>query len=115
MTSDQFAWNTEPGQRFAFLSAYWNVTEAKILIRDRPRRLHQLPVAPLSGLLEMIDLEAGKVDTADTEVPVIVIRVGRGWLPIDGWHRLARALRDGKEWVWAARLTQKEEKSVRLS
>jgi hypothetical protein len=81
---------------FQFLSYRWNVTKAQEIARDLPTG--KIGVADWARHLGIIGLDDDHLDTVDLRRPLILVRiadVGGLVLIIDGWHRLARALRDG--------------------
>ena len=65
--------------------------QARQLLAANLRDSDPLEVEDCDGfLLKAQDIKPEKVAKADLNVPIIVVRVGNSWFPIDGWHRIAR-------------------------
>jgi hypothetical protein len=84
------------GETFSFFAFEWNVKTAKEILADlvrsgKPRESHWIEVPDLKGIVRMMDINPDKVARADTAVPLIVVKSYNWWLPIDGWHRIAKA------------------------
>lgn len=90
----------------------WNVNEAKRILIATPRKSHMLQVADWKGICDLADPKDDGV-AVDLAVPVICIRFGRGYLPIDGWNRIREALRTGITDLPCVRLTLKEARKIR--
>ena len=119
--SQEYDWKHEEEEVFTFLCREWDVRKAKELIKTKPHKVQRVDVSSLRGLVtrpvwktdkegrrytkhtvgvginwDMIDKEGEKVDLS---VPLILVTLrkkkgGRGAVhfPIDGWHRIAKAL-----------------------
>jgi hypothetical protein len=60
----------------------------------------------------VVNWRKAESDKVDLDVPVITAYGSMGKIPIDGWHRIAKALLKGlKELPWLA-LTKEESKKV---
>ncbi|MDI5969874.1 hypothetical protein POF50_011095 [Streptomyces sp. SL13] len=100
---------------FQFLSYRWNVTRAQEIARDLP--IGQLGVGDWLKHLAIIALDDGHLDSADLRRPLILVwiaDVGGLVLLIDGWHRLARAVRDGIAELPFQLLDEDQEYAVRI-
>lgn len=100
---------------FQFLSYRWNVTKAQEIARDLPTG--KLGVGDWSKHLGIIALDDDHLDSVDLRRPLILVRiadVGGLVLLIDGWHRLARAVRDGIDELPFHLLDEDQEYTVRV-
>ena len=100
---------------FQFLSYRWNVTMAQEIARDLP--IGKLSVVDWSKHLGIIALDDDHLDAVDLRRPLILVRiadVGGLVLLIDGWHRLARAVRDGIAELPFHFLDEDQEYAVRI-
>lgn len=70
-------------------------------------------IRPIAGL---IWVNPSAVSRADMSRPILLAYVPEmdGYLPIDGWHRIHRAIRDGIRELPAVRLTKQQSESVRM-
>lgn len=111
-------WNTELGETFSFISAHFDVSEAKRILTAKVHEEGEIVVADVSswvgepGKLVMginVDWDHVRTDAVDISVPVILAytRVG-SLLPIDGWHRIAKAKLTGVAKLPAVVLTKAE-------
>lgn len=111
---------------FRFGWSQWDVDHAKrILLRKRKVELHSISVQalkPLSGLMG-IDWDRVKRDialppeeqTIDMRVPLILVVTRDGVLPIDGWHRIGKAILTDAPALPAVILSKADERKVRIS
>ena len=98
-------WNTEP-ETFSFVSACFDVAEAKRVLTEKPHKVGNMEIADVARLVG----EPGKIvlgvsvnwervqndPSIDLTVPVILAWTKAGsLLPIDGWHRIAKAKLQG--------------------
>lgn len=100
---------------FQFLAFRWDVTKAQQVARTVPVR--RLDPQPWYRLLSAIRLDEDHIPHADLERPLILVRIreaGGTALIIDGWHRLARARRDGATDLPAVLLDEDQEFEVRI-
>jgi hypothetical protein len=121
-TSKDFTWN-ETEETFQLMTRVWDVKAAKRFIATkRARPVYMIPVSSLSSLVGQpgklsiavtVDWEAAK--TADVSIPLVLLSSESGHLPIDGYHRIARAVLDGLTELPAVVLNSTETKKVRLS
>lgn len=120
-SSSTLVWNFK-AEAFHYLYDVWNVDRAKQLIKERPRPIRRLNIAPFQELLSApgkvrvfgvaVNWKKVKSDDVNLDDPVLTAYGSMGKLPIDGWHRIAKALLKGiKELPWVA-LTKEESKQV---
>jgi hypothetical protein len=128
--SDSITW-TPSGETFSFLFTEWDVDAAKAIIQAKPRRIERIAVSDLEPFLgKQTRTESGglviragiltsteRVDTDETidlAVPLIAAFTKQGnALPIDGWHRVAKAVALGVETLPIVFLTKAESQRVR--
>lgn len=120
-SSSTLVWNFK-AETFFYLYDFWNVDRAKQLIKDRPRPIRRLNIEPFQELLcppgkirafgVAINWKKANSDDVNLDDPVLTAYGSMGKLPIDGWHRIGKALLKGlKELPWIA-LTKEESKLV---
>ncbi|MFE2181099.1 hypothetical protein [Streptomyces sp. NPDC059455] len=105
----------EGGEYFQFLAFRWDVTKAQQIARTLP--ICRLDPQPWFRLLGAIRLNENHVPQADLERPLILVRIREAdgaTLIIDGWHRLARAQREGVKDLPAVLLDENQELEVRI-
>lgn len=130
-TSKDIAWNDE-AEEFFFLRSGWDVRKAKEILRTKKaREVNEMGIEGVQDLVgeppapdgsRKICLMGIRIDwtkalspEVDMEVPVILVtRKDGSYMPIDGWHRIARAKAEGKTSVWAVLLNKKESKEIEL-
>ena len=85
------------GEEFTFGVWTWDVDQAQQaarLVKAQP-----LPISNLGALISMglIYVDAEHADTVDLDKPILVAPLPETatHLPIDGWHRIAKALSQG--------------------
>lgn len=112
-------------ETFAFLFDVWNVDRAKQIIKDKPRPILELDLEPLRkfvgkpGQLVLVGVavnwKKAQSDVVDLTVPVVMAYGKDKFIPIDGWHRIAKALLKGLKTLPAVKLTRAESKTVHHS
>jgi hypothetical protein len=92
----------------------WDVREAKRILHKTPRSTIQYPTIKAKSSLESGEIATFNeyLEKADVNFPVILITTEHGQFPIDGWHRLQKAIDQGVETVPAYILNQSESKQV---
>lgn len=131
--SSDFSWRLEE-EYFHFVSRRYNVKKAKEIIVKTPR---EVDVMGLSGVANMvqrpkrneqgqivsfsiggISVDWDRIDTTneiDLDFPTILANHGNGdYLPIDGWHRIAKAVDMGQESLPVVVLSEEETKQVSI-
>jgi hypothetical protein len=130
--SDTITWFMSD-ETFTFMWSEWDVDAAKAIIRAKPRKIERTTVDRLEPFLSKrtphehdsgFTIRAGILTDADRvandatinlDVPLIVVITPEGnALPIDGWHRVAKAVALGVETLPLVYLTKAESKRVRL-
>lgn len=126
-TSAKFEWH-DVEEVFHFLAASFDVRLAKKFIRDVPRELNEVRVADVSNLIGSppkregnsvmvsaairINWDRAVSSETDITVPIILCKVFDTYMPIDGWHRLAKAKAEGRETLPCVVLTDEESDKV---
>jgi hypothetical protein len=109
-------------EKFIYAFDEWSIDRAKQIIKDRPRPIRTLNIEPFEEFIGrpgkirffgvVVNWRKAESDKVDLDVPVITAYGSMGKIPIDGWHRIAKALLKGlKELPWLA-LTKEESKKV---
>lgn len=102
-------------EHFQFLGYRWDVTRAKAMARDLP--VGRIDVRPFFSWLDAVRINAEHLAHVDLDKPLILARVGElggAAMLIDGWHRVARARRDGVTTLPCVVLDLAQERAVRL-
>jgi hypothetical protein len=113
-------WNTTP-EWFTFLAARFDVQRAKQCLSQKARKVGTMPIQEVARLVGApdkvmmgisVDWDRVQNDPSiDLSVPVILAWTKAGsLLPIDGWHRIARAKLEGIPSLPAVVLTKAESK-----
>ncbi|MFJ6901541.1 hypothetical protein [Streptomyces hokutonensis] len=100
---------------FEFLGFIWDITKAQEIAGTLPVR--RVDPQPWFQLLGAIGLNEAHIPHVDLRRPLILAPIreaGGAVLIIDGWHRLARAQREGVTDVPAVLLDEKQEFEVRI-
>jgi hypothetical protein len=110
--------DTTTPELFEFMFASFDVREAKRLITAKPRETEMVRTDVLRAFLGprgiTVDRKRVKADPLiDVSVPLIVATLDTSCLPIDGWHRVAKAIAEGIEEIPALYLTREETEQVR--
>ncbi|MFG1965718.1 hypothetical protein [Nonomuraea sp. NPDC049028] len=91
----------------------WNVTAAMRIVEGREPDCIQVEKA--AALLWLVYIDKAHAATVDLTQPLILAPFAdAGNIPIDGWHRLWKARREGIETLPALALTPDEEFRVRM-
>lgn len=107
-SSDAFSWKTTSEETFHFNGAAYDVSAAKEIIRSKPRSIRTFRTEEAAPLLPNmpdesvrrtlsfgVEIDWPRVENGgsiDLSIPVIVVTNGSAnRLPIDGFHRVARA------------------------
>ena len=101
-------------ETFRFLAWAWNLSMAKPLAEGRTPG-GRLDPAQWRGLLGTIRLDDDYIGDVDLSVPLIAVPIpDAGLFIIDGWHRIARALREEITELPVIVLTAEEEYTCRI-
>ena len=129
--SDSITW-TYAEEMFSFLTSDWDVDAAKRIIAAKPRKIERIDTHVCEPFLSRrmatpgggLTIRAGILTNServandasiDLTIPLIVAHTKQGnALPIDGWHRVAKAVALGVEKLPVVYLTKAESKRVRL-
>lgn len=114
---------SEHDEVFKYLSWGWNVSKAKDIVTDREEPDTEIKVAPWekqSGLIRIDEEYADSLDESALDEPVILVPLHGGaedgsdsYIIIDGWHRVKKASKLGRDTLDAYVLTDREERIVR--
>ncbi len=126
-------WHDTP-ETFYLLSSAWDVAAAKRILQAKKRlTLSVLSVSEVGELLQKpavqnengsfsfnlgvrVDWKRAATEEVDLSVPVILAYTKRGsLLPIDGYHRIAKAILNGIPTLPCVCLTKAESKKVSLA
>ncbi len=120
-SSSTLVWDFK-NERFIYAFDAWNVDRAKQLIKDRPRPIRHLNIEPFQELLSppgkirlfgvAVNWKKARSDAVDMDTPLITAYGSMGKIPIDGWHRIAKALLEGLNELPCVALTKEESKQV---
>jgi len=113
LSSSAFYWDLH-WERFQYRRHIWKVDEAKQIIRDKPRPVFQINIQQFKDLLRQvcIDWDKAASDATNLDVPIIMAYGRHVPMPIDGWHRIGKALLKGIDTLPATKLTKDESKRV---
>lgn len=110
------------GEIFEWGHEVWSVDRAKLIIKERPRPVRQLNIEPFREFLGTpgmvrffgikVDWSKVQSDAVNLNDPLLVAYGEDGRFPIDGWHRIAKALMKGLKTLPYVGLTKEENKQV---
>jgi len=105
-------------ENFGYMGSSWDVREAKRIIHQRSREVIIFNVNSVKYYIESgaIYTDSKKFDKVDLTIPLILITTGdkeSDKFPIDGWHRIRKAIEEGIETLPAYLLTKEETKIIR--
>lgn len=87
-------WRADKSETFVFFNVVWSVRMAKKILIENPRRSVEINPSDWRGFIQII--QPAPIETPiDFRVPIICIKWWKGYFPIDGWHRLEKALELG--------------------
>ena len=97
-----------------FYFGSFDVGKAKQLLKTAPRPDQPLELGGYHALFKMISGVNSTSQRIDLDVPLIVVRVNGGLLPIDGWGRIAQAMKQERSSLPAVILNKDEKKAIQL-
>lgn len=103
-------------EHFQFMQYSWDVSAAQERAAGLP--VGRLEVASCRGVLPFVHVDQEYAATADLEVPLLAVWIKDtdGMLiVIDGWHRLTRAVKEGRAELPCRVLGEEDEFAVRLT
>lgn len=105
-----------PEETFHFLALRFNVTEAKLLCAERPDTVQSVNVKAIAPWMNFItvDKKYAMTDKVNCKDPIILAMVGQNIIPIDGCHRVFKAMQTGKRKLKAYILSPDETKRCSL-
>jgi hypothetical protein len=83
-------------EEFQFLAYRWDIIRAWEIADGLPVRTFN--AEPWFGWLGLIQIDEHHLTSADLGRPILMVKIGEldgSVLIVDGWHRLAKAQRDG--------------------
>jgi hypothetical protein len=92
----------------------FDVGKAKKLLKANPKQEKDLDVTGYGALARLVEGVNSNSRSVDLSVPLIMVPIQNGALPIDGWGRIARAIAEGRPTLSAVALTRGEKKQVQL-
>ncbi len=126
MNSSEIEWWTHDNEEtFYLLTAGWNVQKAKRIIEGAPREVEEADVRHVIPLLceeeklklfsIVVDWKIVRSGRVNLAVPIIIAeRDDKTFIPIDGWHRIAKAKLDGLTSLPCVLLTREESRDCEL-
>ncbi len=126
--SSNFQWNDEP-EVFEFAGHAFDVRAAKELIRQKPRKVEMMNISGIAGLVGSppvegevkitafgitVNWDKARSEDVDLNIPCLLVPWRDSALPIDGWHRVAKATVIGQNELPYVILTKKELKQIQL-
>jgi hypothetical protein len=91
----------------------YDVGMAKAILKKNPRESVNVELCQFEDLAKKI---AGySTSGVRLDVPIILIPVGEGHEPIDGWSRIIKATQEGRSSLPAVFLTAGEKEQIRLA
>jgi hypothetical protein len=117
LMSSDFTWDVDRPERTHELFDRYDVRKAKQILVASPRAVEFIDLkkhgAALQKWLEDLELKPNvDWDKIDVAVPVLFVRTTGGTFPIDGRHRLAKALKERHDFIAAVFLTLAETDSI---
>lgn len=120
-SSASLTWKFQ-GERFQFAFDAWDVDRAKQIIKGKPRPIKELELEPFRkyvgspGKIRLwgvaIDWKRAQSDDVNLDDPLIMAYDQKGRFPIDGWHRIAKGLLQGRKTLPSVGLTRIENEQV---
>lgn len=111
--------NPKP-QIFHLLGHAWDIELADKILAEAPREPEPVDIRPLASWVGLIRIDPKILRKADVTAPIYLAKArtragGKRYLiPIDGWHRVARALQEGIEELPAYILTARETDKITI-
>lgn len=130
MKSDAIKWETI-SETFQFLTHSWDVSLAKKLIQSKhPRKIETMDISGVADLVGKppsdtdttfyvsgvtVDWAKAASDEVDLTIPIILAPHRDSYMPIDGWHRIAKAVLTGVKELPCVVLNKTEAKAVKFA
>lgn len=119
MLSSSFSWDVEREEQAVEIGQVFDVRRAKQIIVEKPRPVEPIDLSVYRAFFEQ-ELEDVRLRTdvdwnsVDPDLPVIFGSERGKKFPIDGRHRLTKALREGRTSCLAVSLTDEETRAIQL-
>jgi len=105
-------------ETFSYYMSSWDVRAAKRLIHENPRPISQFPVIAVENYVSHGRIAiSDQYKQANLNIPIICIsntKDENSAFPIDGWHRIKKAIEENIEYLPAYILTPEESKQIKL-
>jgi hypothetical protein len=126
--SDSIEWRDTP-EVFQFVRNQWDVAQAKELIRTkRARKVESMDISgvadlvgkpPVEGKISIsmgvsVDWSVAASDDVNLDIPIILVPYRDSFIPIDGWHRIAKAVLQKVTTLPCVVMTKAETKLIEL-
>lgn len=95
MDSSTITWDIDRKETFIIFNTEFDVQKAKKLITSKPRLVSNITVDNLKLIAAWPLIWPRVLNSANLQIPIIMITIGRGLFPIDGWHRIHKAIKTG--------------------
>lgn len=100
-------------ETFRLLAFAWNVTQGHELVADQEPIV--IDITGVRSFLPLVQVDDNAVATANyIDYPILIATLPMGPFPIDGWHRIVKALQDGVTVLMGHVLTPTQERSIRI-
>lgn len=114
MNSSFIKWTLNRVETFVILGVEFDIQKAKSIIVDSPRLVYDIEVEKLRFISRWPHIYKDIKQKADLSIPIIMAKIGRGHLPIDGWHRIHKALSLKEEVLSCVFLTSAETRIIQI-
>lgn len=91
---NKIKWHLNTYETFWLDGYYWDVTTAKEIASKKNKRVRKTQIAPFAEILPQLKMYRAQ-RYIDLDIPILIVPHNGLDLPIDGWHRIRKALRNG--------------------
>ena len=103
-----------PDEVFHFMNKQWDVDMAIDLISKKDLKPITVKVADLKPLLGLVQVDKDHAKNSAKTDPMIFVETKDGLLPIDGYHRLRKAVDANQETIEGIPLSESDAKSIEI-
>ncbi|HVI41931.1 MAG TPA: hypothetical protein VM577_14870 [Anaerovoracaceae bacterium] len=111
-SSADVQWDLDRIETFKILGTEFDVQAAKKLLSVTSRPVSYINTNSLLFISRWVSTFWRIKVKADLSVPIIMASIGGGYLPIDGWHRIHRAIDKKVESIPCVFLTPDETRKI---